>query len=191
MRYATIVFLVVLIPFSAYAQSESGGEADFRSINWGMSVDEVKERESAEFIQEGDGSLAYKVAGKDALVIYYVHDDIIGEAGYMFIEKHSNRNKYIDDFEEIEELLSKKYGEPDRSISPWYDDLYRDDPSRHGFAISVGDHAMQSVWEGSTTKILHILKGDNYDITHAVKYSSVELSDEIERSREEEALSDF
>jgi hypothetical protein len=57
-----------------------------------------------------------------------------------------------------------------------------------GFAISRGHLAKFAIWETESTKILHILHGDNNKISHIVEYSSKLLSKEKEKVDEENTL---
>jgi len=116
------------------------------------------------------------------------------------MENHTNENLYINDYKELKEILIKKYGEPDkkklltlygRGEIYWRDDLFKDDRSEWGFAISLGDLSYSSIWETPTTRIALILDGDNYEINLRIIYISRELEEWANKIIEEKAKSDF
>ncbi|GAH71775.1 unnamed protein product, partial [marine sediment metagenome] len=105
--------------------------------------------------------------------------------------KHSNDNLYIDDYEKLKETLTKKYGKPKFDKVTWDDDLYKDDRSHWGFAVSLGHLDYFSSWETSTTYISLRLNGDNYKISLVIAYESRELEEWVKRIEEEKAKSKF
>ena len=106
--------------------------------------------------------------------LYYLFDnnDKVYTAFYSFTETHTNKNKYIDDYDSLVSTLTEKYGKPIKNTSVWSDDLYKDSPSDYGFAVSLGHLIYASNWETDTTSIIHGLTGDNYKISHNLYYQS-------------------
>lgn len=80
---------------------------------------------------------------------------------------------------------------PNEDDKFWYDDLYKDDRQDWGRAIAVGHLAYQSIWENKKTKILLILRGDNYDISLSISYISVELQYLKDEEKKAKNLDDF
>jgi len=152
----------------------------FRQVIWGMSQEQVKEIEKDEFVQKqyskstGLDILAYKgqAGGFECLIAYYFAENQLVEGRYVFMEKHSNRNLYIDDFKNIKNSLIEKYGKPEGDNVIWRDDLYKDNPSDWGMAICIGHLVFEATWKLFETKINLQLKGDNYKITHTLSYKS-------------------
>jgi len=101
---------------------------------------------------------------------FYFHNNLLYQVGYTFIEEHTNENLFIDDFNGIEDLLIQKYGPTTKHHKKWIDDLYKDDLSKHGFAISLGDLTIGSFWQFDNFRIAHVLSGDNYNINHVLIY---------------------
>jgi hypothetical protein len=180
-RRALLVFTLV-VPTTAVAD-------DFRGSNWGDSVAMVKSQ-AGEPAMSQDDTLAYEVSisGLDAYLLYNFAANKLVSAGYMFTETHSNDNAFISDYSTISQLLRQKYGAPDEDDSTWLNDLYRDDPSRYGFAISLGHLVKRTLWDTENTTVTHALHGDNYKITHAVLYSSKALASVKEEKDRKKAL---
>jgi hypothetical protein len=73
----------------------------------------------------------------------------------------------------------------------WKDDLYKDDKSEWGFAVSLGHLAYGASWETSATKIEIMLLGDNYEINLFLSYFSKELEEWVKQTEEKEATKNF
>ena len=107
------------------------------------------------------------------------------------MEDHTNKNFYINDYEELKEILTKKYGKPKKDEKIWDNELYKDDRSSWGLAVSVGHLAYGASWETSTTEIVLRLSGDNYKISLILAYDSKELKEWANKIKEEKAKSNF
>ena len=181
----------------AIAKSKSPTEAgNFRNANWGISKEAVLASETGKVISESPGVAATTtVAGNDALVIYTFASGMLVRGVILFQETYSNENNYLNDFYEIKELLTKKYGPPkggnDKSSFIWRNDLYSDDSDRWGFAVSIGHIVLQNVWETSETDIILNLSGDNYQIQHRVQYTSTKLGHLESQAVERQNLADL
>lgn len=164
------IFLFLLIIFfsiSVYSQ-------DFRNVSFGMSMQEVKNRETdALYAQEGNQLFfTTKIAGSSMIIIYEFWDNELARGTLIYDEKHANDNLYYEKFKEIKSLLSQKYGSSNDDVS-WYDNLYKDDPSEIGFAISIGHVRFDSEWvANSKCNVKLILTGDNYKISLGVVFSN-------------------
>ena len=148
----------------------------FRSVNFGLTKAEVKKLETETFLKEEKFSnydvLIYEgvVAGLKTDIWYIFIKDEFVNGSYFFVESHTNDNLYIDDYKHVKNIITDKYGKPQTELADWNDDLYRDDPDRYGFAVSLGDLVYSSMWEFENGYILDRLSGDNYDIKHNVQY---------------------
>lgn len=173
----------------------SGSEKyNFRKANWGMSREQVRATEDKKPDFEDDTSLGYdvKINGKDFRCIYGFLEDKLYNGGYGFAGKHTNDNLYIDDYEELKKILTKKYGKPKTDLPGiWKNNLYKNDRSHWGMAISVGHLVYAAQWETSTTTISMMISGDNFKISLTLTYDSKELREWAKRIKEKEASKDF
>lgn len=112
------------------------------------------------------------VAGRKARLFYQFASSHLREAFYAFEDAHTNRNLYIDDFEDLRELLALKYGEPLIDTAIWKRNLYRNDPDEWGRAVVIGDVTFRAEWETPRTRIILSLGGDNYEARHFLGYVS-------------------
>jgi len=158
-----------------------------------MSKEQVKATENKKPDLEEDNALAYKVKinGDDYFCAYSFLKDKLHNAGYAFAEKHTNRNLYIDDYKKLKELLIKQYGKPLTDRTTWDSDLYKDDRSEWGFAVSLGHLSYGATWETSATYITLGLNGDNYKINLLLAYNSKELKAWSKQTKEKETSKEF
>lgn len=178
---------------STKEESEMDPDKDFRVANWGDSKQLIKQLERrSDVIDEGDYlSFNDEVALLSCRVIYSFTDDKLSGGMYGFNIEHSNDNKYMDDYEELVDLLSNKYGEPIRGGKDnaiWHDDFYQDDYSHWGLAISLGQLVFLSSWETPNSEISCILSGDNYEINLSILYKSKQFSDEDAKCKKQNKL---
>lgn len=187
MKHIRIVLPVVLLVLSSMAFSQSSESHDFRDFDWGDSVDSVKARETWPILTEDTNALVFsgEVSGKEAAAVYNFLPTGLSMAGYVFQDSYTNENQYIEDFNDINSTLTRIYGVPDFDDVNWSNDLYKDDPSRYGFAVSLGHVVYQAQWTTDATVIRHTLHGNNYEIDHGVVYNSIDLQDDVEQQENE------
>lgn len=158
------------------AISKSG----FRETSWGMSQEQVKKIEKSEFMKKehskssGLDIFIYKekAGDLDCILGYYFAENQLVEGRYVFTEKHFNKNLFIHDFKKVKEQLIEKYGIPKEDNTIWRNDLYKDDPSDWGTAVSIGHLAFETTWKLPETKITLQCYGDNFEVEHRLSYIS-------------------
>jgi len=190
--FILLIISCILVIFTSILFAEEI-KYDFRKTNWGMSREQVKATEDKKPDLEDDTLIAYKVKidAKDFVCAYNFLEDKLYHSGYCFVGEHTNENLYINDYEELKETLTKKYGKPKTEKVIWKNDLYKNDKSEWGFAISLGDLVYVAQWETSTTIIGLYLSGDNYEIGLNLFYDSKELKEWANKIKEEKAKSNF
>ncbi|MFC1541591.1 hypothetical protein ACFL50_03975 [Candidatus Latescibacterota bacterium] len=188
LRIFIVGFLVVV-----FAENSFGEDYNFRKTNWGMSNVQVMSSEPLDVAEENENMLIYKtiVIGKEVFVVYIFVDNQLLRARYVLAESHTNKNVFISDYNEFKEILTKKYGKPKQDDTFWANDLYKDDYSNWGMAISLGHLTYLSSWETQDTEIQTYLTGENYDISCIVEYRSKDLKELEEKAQEKKALDVF
>ena len=166
---------------------------DFRKTNWGMSKEQVKAIEDKKPDFDEDTFVEYKVeiSGNDFKCVYNFLQDKLYSSKYIFNGTHTNKNDYIYDYENLKEILIKKYGKPKADEVVWKNDLYKNDKQEWGMAISVGHLTYGAIWETPSTEIGLILVGNNYRIMLVIGYDSKELKEWAKRIEEKETSKDF
>lgn len=154
---------------------------NFRGYKWGTSMDDIVADEIKNDMVDGvdyffdDNMLVFtngSVAGYDTLIVYeFDKSGKLIYGSYSLTEEHSNKTDYYDDFCDLAELYTEKYGQPISDKVDWKDDLYKDDPSDWGMAISVGHVKFYKIWEDPDGNYIGMtLSGDNYKIYTSILY---------------------
>lgn len=192
MRYAStgVIASILLLLLTGTCLA---GDFTFRNTKWGMSISEVKASEPLTVAKEEENLVAYKtsIIGKDVFVVYLFTDDQLTRAKYVLAKSHSNRNDFIIDYNDFKKILKKKYGNPSKDEALWRNDLYKDDYSNWGTAISLGHLLYFSTWETKDTEIASILTGENFDVSCAIEYSSISLGELEKKVKEKKAMDAF
>ncbi len=157
--------------------------ADFRDTEWGMSSEQVQSLEKTEPVYPKKDTLTFrgKVAGKRVDIIYEFKNEKLKAGIYIFTEKNSNNNVYLQDYEKTNEFLDLKYGIPDSRKTSWNNEMYKEKRGYHGLAVSLGHLALESTWNKEKTTIVHTLSGANNTIEHSISYfdkSSLDIKTE-------------
>lgn len=184
-----LTLLISFITLSAYAQ--------IQGTEWGQNVNTVKESRTNDLILDQNNGRVHilgemtELLGYETTIGYYFIDDKLFQIAYIFAEEYSYENLYIDQYNEVKKVLTEKYGAPKTSFDPWTNDLYKDDPSQYGFAISLGHHRKISTWNTGEMSVINSLDGQNYEINHSVYYNHNQLTEEFETYNSEKNISDF
>lgn len=144
----------------------------FRYANWGDSMETVEEREVEKLELKEEDGLMYgniKLLTYNVDAFYFFEDNKFKEGFYDITDTHTNENKYIDDFKNINEVLIEKYGEPLVNEEKWIRDILKSDP---GLAMYYGDVTYRTLWEFDNLTIFHMLYSDNFKISHGIFYSN-------------------
>ncbi len=179
-----IVLLFVSSPF-LLANGQDKQDFNFRKTQWGMSEAKVVEIEGEPLDQyeEGNERTIYYRAVKADLnsFLYYVFvEDKLVYGGYVFTETYEDKNKYIDDFQKIQKDLTEKYGQPKTENKIWNKDTYKEDPEKHGLALSRGHLTYEMMFETEKTEITHTLDSEDEEILHQLSFFSKELKGLLE-----------
>jgi len=179
------IITVTAIAFTAMSQ-------DFRKATWGMSPSQVKSSESSKLMNETSELLVYQttLAGFEAFAGYIFADGKLTRTKYIMAVTHSNDNDYISDYNRLNGLLKKKYGEPVEDEIYWNtDSSFKNDKSFWGHAISQGYLILYSIYRTSNTEIKIMLSAEDFNIVNEIQYSSI--SAELKNLEEEKILKDF
>jgi len=163
---------------------------DFRGSSWGDSKLDVKKSETFPVSDENNDSLVYKtsIGGVDVAALYQFLDDRLIQAAYISTESHFNKNDFIDDYNKLKQLLIKKYGDPFSDNILWKNDLYKDESSGWGTAISIGHLVYGAKWSVGNTEIMTGLSGDNFKITHIILYNDKSSEGKYKNKKDSMAL---
>lgn len=170
----SIVFIALMsIPIICHGQETF----DFRHCHWGDSKDEVKQSENGKTVLDESDSvllIADTLNGLKCSVFYLFVDDKLVRSRYTIEEKYSNTYIYIVKYEDLYNLLSTKYGKGKKSQTMF--EPYKSNPVNLGNGIALGKVHFLSSWKTKNSDISLLLTGNNFDITLAIEYTSIELA---------------
>ena len=165
---------------------------DFRNATWGMSPSQVKSSETSELVEGTSDQLIYQttLVGYDVDAIYFFASDKLTRANYVLKVKYINSNEYISDYDILNSILKKKYGEPLEDKVQWNtESAFKDYNSSWGFAIRYGELELYSIYRTLNSEIKIILSSEDYKMIHQIQYSSTNA--ELKRLEENKLLKDF
>ena len=176
---AVAAFALLSSPGNAQEENavdaEEEAEQTFGPTTWGMSIAALKEI-SPDLHQEGSVlGQEVTIAGDNAIVYYKFVNDQLTSVLIAFNESHTDYNAFITDFHSISELLQKKYGAPAASGQGWGNELFKEDRGSWGTAVAYGHLKYRAEYEVPGMTITHVLNGDNFEISHAVRYASTRI----------------
>ena len=122
-----LLIILCILAISTLILFAEEAKYDFRKTNWGMSKEQVKATENKKPDFEDNTMLSYEVtiSEKDFECAYLFLEDKLYGSGYLFFGEHTNKNLYIDDYEELKEILTKEYGKPKIDKVTWKNDLFK------------------------------------------------------------------
>jgi len=122
-----LLIILCILAVSTLILFAEEAKYDFRKTNWGMSKEQVKAIEDKKPNFEDNTMLSYEVtiSEKDFECAYLFLEDKLYGSGYLFFGEHTNKNLYIDDYEELKEILTKEYGKPKIDKVTWKNDLFK------------------------------------------------------------------
>lgn len=209
MKYIVLSLMVILISFSAQVKAEEKKSiedmtpqeqhvllakdfaGDLRGFVWGLPPTVILEYEPAYFLGEENGSLFYQD--------YY--DDIKVTIGYEFYNnklwraKTFNEKYYLDPQDRIEdllyiqELLTKRLGDPVKEEFFWRDKKEKGYPDNWGWAVFRGELFITIKWETKDSEVELYLGAETYlepDMT--ITYVSRKLRDEAYKKSQDKLL---
>ena len=179
MKYIPVKMKYIVVSAAALvltAVSLSAQEPDIRRTRWGMSPEDVISSESATPIYRDSEHLYYgfSFAGLDAFCTYTFGAAGLVQASFSFTVEHpvAELNRYLDDYKTVERDLRRRFGEPRHENMVWKDPRLRDQPSEHGFAVSIGHLTFDSLYETERSWVVHVLQGEQHSIGHALLFQA-------------------
>lgn len=161
---------------------EDRDHCDFRCANFGETKEIIKRYETEELEYDEDDMISYKVTfcGVDGVLIYSFNEEgKLAAAGYLLGEDIINYDLYISYFEDINEILEKKYGKADsvQSFNNSYGNLSL------GNALVLGDYAKQCEWYEDNMTIRLLLQSEEWN---EIVFNCMYYSNEYYKEKEQD-----
>jgi hypothetical protein len=152
----------------------------FRDTRWGMSKNQVFELEGRPTHHEksyGLETIKYrkKAIGLDCSIEFIFAGNKLIRAKYIFLKEHKHKNQYISDYKKIKDWLTEKHGMAQGSNVTWRNDLYKEDYSNWGLAVSLGHLEYGSLWKNQEVEIFLTLSGENNKLSLKAEYKGLRI----------------
>ena len=188
MKFKTFIFVMLLLTTTLCF-----GQKQIRNANWGWNKDSVKKSETLKLLSETKDHLIYSgtlANCKFAISYKFIKNKLTGVV-YIYSETHVNQNNYISTYENLKDILTKKYDTTVTDEIIWKNDLYKDNKDDWGLACSEGDVVFKSTWTNKYMDITLVCAGENFNISLGIVYTSKEFSTLITKENEDQNDKDF
>jgi hypothetical protein len=145
---------------------------DFRLTRWGMTITQVKARETAKLDRETKDSLIFTATlfELNCKIIYAFNAGMLMNGSYVIEQPHVDPARFPKDYENLKQYLQPLYGRSVSEDDMWKNEMYKDKPDQFGFAISIGFLEKKTVWKNKRTRIVLFMTGINHQITTRIDY---------------------
>lgn len=144
--------------------------ADFRNVEYGMSIEEVKEAEGAKLIEEYDNKLIYEtvLANLNTKLYYYFGDDGLAEGKIVITDFDGGNAREI--YQEIQGKLIDKYGSNIKEKDKYYKEPNLKESYDLDYALRNHVYKKITIWDKKQSNIILNIKGDNGKAKLTIKY---------------------
>lgn len=177
----------ILIGFAfliAGIQYSVAQKTDFRSFNWGSSIEKVKSEEKARFYSaKNDDELEFddKLGGTKFKVLYIFNDNNKLISGiYIFSKIYRNPELYYQDYTVFLKLLTQKYGKARNEKETWNAPDPSFDKNNKKQAIADRNLNLYAVWDTERTTIKITLISIGNEVPSMQIHYTAKSLDELE-----------
>jgi hypothetical protein len=166
---------------------------DFKTVSWGMTMEQVIEAEEIKTYSKAPDSINYKteMAGLPAVLVYIFDEGELVKAKYKFNLEYLDPNDYIRDYEMLKGKLVDKYGQPYDTEVSWQNDRYKEDRMKWGTALNNGNVVFYDRWKGDFNKVDLGMLGDGSRVYLHIHYYDVEYARIMEEKEAEKRTKDL
>lgn len=183
-KHFILFFIVSMVAQAKFVWAD---DFNFRHTRWGMAQKEVLASETLVPVEKDNNFVKYKtqILGKNVDLVYvFAQNKLIG-ASYILDENYLKAEQFIQTFTQFKKELTKKYGQPIKDITRWENNAFKNDRSKWGMAISLGYLEYFTFWETPVTTVSCGLKEKDYNVLCSIEYWSLELSNLLDKSKNE------
>ncbi len=169
------------------------GNHDFRELDWGMTINEVKQAETLQLKSQIGSQLRYtkSLNGINCSLIYYFTQGRLSKAVYSSKESYLDYNDYIKDYQALKNILVKKYGQPLNDDQNWTDPKNKEQSKDNGTAVSNGQLQYAANWSNDRTRIEILLKGVNKKCDLSISYTAKDTKWNTQGKDADDAMDDL
>ena len=153
----------------------------------------ISAEEKLDPVEKNENVIRYKtqVLNKNVELHYlFAAEKLIG-ASYKLDENYLSSNHFIQAYLQFKQALMKKYGEPNKEITNWLNDTYKNNRKKWGLALSLGHTEYATFWKTQNSTIECSLREENFNVWCVVEYWSIEYSHLSENIKKEDKIDPF
>ncbi|MDP8224873.1 MAG: hypothetical protein P9L99_16055 [Candidatus Lernaella stagnicola] len=170
--------IILLLVFSVLAWPMVSGAEDFRSAVWGAKPEQVEHDERMlSLYHKSDNQLVFhgKVVGFPAAVYFHFSSSGLDHGTILFLQKHVEAERYMEDHAAVRKLLIEKYGNPSSNAETWSGTNAKTKTKQLAEALAKGQVNIVTGWKTDTSEIFLILGGKDGRISMRINYFSKDL----------------
>jgi hypothetical protein len=166
---------------------KSTSSHDFRNVDWGMSRDEVKDAETSVFEKENEITLTYRteIDGIKSSIVYKFSpkDQLISSYYYFFLNDVS---EYINEFKEIKQDLTNKYGES-TDETEWISEKRGNDDESWTKGLNNKEVSINYSWDTDSASVALILLNSTFknEIVMYIEYDGKKFKDTVPTTKDD------
>tara|TARA_B110000483_G_C17948526_1_gene447357 strand:+ start:54 stop:605 length:552 start_codon:yes stop_codon:yes gene_type:complete len=163
------------------------GQGDFRKMNFGQSVEDLKTAYPEEqFFKTNSGGFDVQthsgnLAGIEVQIMYAFQDNKLYSGIYMFKNIGKDTQLNLNDYITISNILKKKY--TIKNEDEWFDTKWKDKPDYLDLALLQKHVNLKESAQNGNKLIVHTLtQNENLGLAHSLVYAP---ADWVEKKRQE------
>ena len=165
------------------------GQGDFRKMNWGQSVEDLKKAYPEEqfFKTKSDGfdvqTHSGTLAGIDVQILYMYQDNKLCAGMYVFKNMGKDLQLNLNDYITISNILKQKYTITNED--KWFNETWKGNPDDLKLALMMKHVNLKETAQNGNTLIAHSLAQDEsmpMGLAHALAYAP---ADWVEKNQNE------
>ena len=168
------------------------GQGDFRKMNWGQSVEDLKKAYPEEqfFKTNSDGfdvqTHSGTLAGIDVQIMYMFQDNKLYSGVYVFKNIGKDTQLNLNDYMTISNILKKKY--TIKNEDEWFNVRWKDKPDYLKIALLAKHVNLKETAQNGNKLIVHtLIQDENLGLAHSLLYAP---ADWVEK-KQNESYDDF
>lgn len=152
--------------------------AQLRTYEWNTAKNVIQETENRP-ISKQDNQLTYRdtIEKHPVLKKYVFIDNRLARTIILFKESYKDTHTYIKDFKRIEEKLIRNHGTPENPDARIVINARKagNTALTKPEKLAAGAIGFESNWKKSHTHINHTLRGNGYEIIHAIVWTCLDF----------------
>ena len=153
-------------------------EGPLPDMGWGRSEEIILRAEGRPLSRDLSGDMEFlryqrQVLGKRCLLTYVLIDRKLASLRVNLLERYSNKDRYVADYNKIREFLNAKIGPSRYNNVVWKDGAYAEKGQNLGTAVTSGNLSLSSEWAFRGTGLRLSLSGENSEILFAAEINDL------------------